>query len=303
MRYRPVGQSGMVVSAVSLLLATSRERPRAADWASLVNAALESGINTFEAVDADPAIVDGLAQALAGVDRRLVFVVWRLGPMHATGGLRRDFSADGLSRQIQAALARTGLGYLDAVILDDPGPHELLPETFAALNHQKEQGCIQLIGVCGMDDVLDEHVATGEFDLLAAPFNLTSPWKDRNRMRTAGEQNMTVFGRQPYPRDFHKAVTAARAESPRDRGRLEALAGRGSYEFLDTTRGWTAEEICISYALTEPSLATVQIPAPRISELEAIAAVPEREMPPGLAAQIEMARFAPEAALGGQRTA
>ena len=49
----------------------------------------------------------------------------------------------------------------------------------------------------------------------------------------------------------------------------------------------------MSYALTEPSLATVEVSAGSISQIERMAAVPEREMPPGLAAQIEMARFAP----------
>ena len=57
------------------------------------------------------------------------------------------------------------------------------------------------------------------------------------------------------------------------------------------TRNWSPEEICLAYALTEPSLATVQIHAERAERLEALAAIPDREMPPGVSAQIEMARF------------
>jgi hypothetical protein len=68
----------------------------------------------------------------------------------------------------------------------------------------------------------------------------------------------------------------------------------GSYAFLDRTHGWDAEEICIAYALTEPALATVQIEPASIARLEQLAQIPDREMPPGLAAQIEMARFSPE---------
>jgi hypothetical protein len=69
------------------------------------------------------------------------------------------------------------------------------------------------------------------------------------------------------------------------------LAGAGTYAFLERTRNWTAEEICLAHALTEPSLSSVQVSAERSERIEALAAIPDREMPPGVSAQIEMARF------------
>jgi hypothetical protein len=43
--------------------------------------------------------------------------------------------------------------------------------------------------------------------------------------------------------------------------------------------------------MTEPSLATIQIEAVRPEVIERLAAVPDRELPTGIAAQIEMARI------------
>jgi hypothetical protein len=136
------------------------------------------------------------------------------------------------------------------------------------------------------------YIASGQFDVLGTPYNLTSGWKERNWLRAAGAKDMAVFGYEPYPIDFHRAVAAMlRQEQPK--GRVEALHGCGSYMFLDSTPNWTAEEICVAHALTEPGLATVQVHAPSLDRLERLADTTEREMPPGLSAQIEMARFAP----------
>ena len=98
MRYRPFGPSATVVSAISLALGDDPTRSRPSDWVSLIFAALESGINCFEVVGRDPAIMDGVAQALQSVERRLVFITWRLGTYTTTDGLTRDFSGDGLTR-------------------------------------------------------------------------------------------------------------------------------------------------------------------------------------------------------------
>ena len=127
--------------------------------------------------------------------------------------------------------------------------------------------------------------------MLGTPYNLTSGWRERNWLRAAGQHDIAVFGYEPYPIEFHRAVSAMQRQQPK--GRVEALHGCGSYSFLDATPNWTAEEICVAHALTEPGLATIQILAPSLDRLERLAETPEREMPPGLSAQIEMARFAP----------
>ena len=46
-----------------------------------------------------------------------------------------------------------------------------------------------------------------------------------------------------------------------------------------------------AYALTEPSLATMQITSQQARRLEGLASVAERDLPAGLSSRIEMARF------------
>ena len=65
----------------------------------------------------------------------------------------------------------------------------------------------------------------------------------------------------------------------------------GGYGFLQDTAGWTNEDICLAYALTEPAFATVQVEAWRADAVERLAAVCDKDLPTSVAAQIEMARF------------
>ena len=291
MRYRPFGPAAGIVSSLSLVLGDGSGRTRAADWTALVYAALENGINTFEVTGQEPAIMDGLAQALQAVERRLMFIGWRIGNLATSDGPLRDFSPEGLTRQVCAILARTGVDYLDAVTLDDPRSEELPQEALGALADLKASSAVRMTGVAGEGEAIDAYVCSRAFDVLCTPFNLTSGWKERNRLRQAVEADMAVVGYRAYPADFHQAVAAAAKAKTKKGG---PLAGMGSYAFLDRTYGWDAEEICIAYALTETALATVLVAPESIKRLEQLANVPDREMPPGLAAQIEMARFAPE---------
>jgi aryl-alcohol dehydrogenase-like predicted oxidoreductase len=288
MRYRPFGQTGTVVSAVSLALTDMRGWD-VRDWTSLINAALEQGINAFEIVGRSPAIVDGLSQALADLERRLVFVGLRLGtPVNG----QRDYSAETLSGAIQATVARSGLEYLDVVLLDDPAEDALSPEALAALKAERARGSVRMIGVAGLDPAIDFYIATGAFDVLAMPFGVMSGWLDRRRIRDAIDREMAVMGTAFVPEGLARQVAEAQPKPGLLRRKWSnPLAGVGTYAFLDTTPGWTMEEICLAYALTEPSLATMQVTSDRVRQLEALASVAERDLPAGVSTRIEMARF------------
>jgi aryl-alcohol dehydrogenase-like predicted oxidoreductase len=291
MRYRPVGKSGVVVSAISLGLAEDGLKRGPADWTNLIFAALENGINCFEVLTHSAAIAEGIARALSVVDRELIFIGWRLGQVSSASGPVQSFSSEAIVGQLRAVLGRSGMGYLDVAMLDEPAGGQVTPEAMVTLKQAQQSGYVRMLGIAGRDDSVETYMRTGDFDVLGTPFNLTSGWTERNWLRTAAKYDLGVFGYEPYPIDFHRAVSAALRQPKK--GRVDALQGCGSYMFLDATHGWTAEEICLAFALTEPSLATVQLFAPALDRLERLAETPEREMPPGLSAQIEMARFSP----------
>lgn len=293
MRFRPLGGSGMVVSAVSLRLADSPARNSAQAWRQLVFAALECGVNAFEVVGRHPSLIDGVGEAIQAIERRLVFVTLRLGPVATpSGGTTRDFSPDSLLLSLESFLSRTGLEYADGVVLDDPQVEELSPQALDGLKAMREAGRAHMLGVSGDGPAIDAYISAGAFDLLATPFSLTSGWKERLRLKAAMERDMAVIGFDYYPAQFHGGVPSG-PKKPTWGGGEHPLEGVGTYAFLDRTPNWTAEELCLAYALTEPSLASVQVDADRVERIEALAQVPERDLPTGVAAQIEMARFSP----------
>ena len=308
MRFRPLGKSGMVVSTISLSLTDRAAIARPSDWVALIYAAFENGINSFEIRGDTPGMLDGLSQAFGAVERRLVYVAWRVGVrMGPAGTESRDFSAQTLTRTVDAVLARTGIGYLDAVVLDDPQTQEFSPQALEQLKVMRADGRTRMLGVAGQDDALDFLLTTGAFDVLYLPFSLVSGWTERRRLKMAVERDMGVIGYDYYPRVFAAGSGGAGAQKSGGWGRpkpaatrANPLAGAGTYAFLDRTRNWTPEEICLAHALTEPSLASVQVSADRAERVEALAAIPEREMPPGVSAQIEMARFS---SVGGDKKA
>jgi aryl-alcohol dehydrogenase-like predicted oxidoreductase len=295
MRFRPLGASGMAVSAVSLSLTDSTTRTTPQAWQQLIYAAFESGINAFEVVGRQPSLIEGVGQAIKAVERRLVFVALRLGPVVSpAGAILRDFSPDSLMLSLESFLGRTGLDYVDAVILDDPQVEELSPQALDGLKAMREAGRARMLGVAGQDSAIDAYISAGAFDLLCTPFNLVSGWKERLRLKAAMERDMAVIGYGYFPGQFQgKAGAAPQKKGGWWGGGDNPLGGVGTYAFLDRTANWTAEELCLAYALTEPTLATVQISADRVERLEALSEVPERDLPAGVAAQIEMARFTP----------
>lgn len=293
MRYRPFGQHGAAVSAVSLVLTDAPVKPD--ERVGLVYAALEAGINTFELQGGDPEAALALGEALSSVDRRMVFVAARLGwTRDSRGKPVRDLGANGLTGAIEAILAQSRLGRLDVALLDAQADEVLPPHVIAELEQARAAGTVRMLGIAG-GDAVDPHLATGAFQVLATAFNIQSGWRERNRLKRAAEADMPVMGCDFFPAALRGGpVEEARPAGPLKLSRLFGGARkpqRGPYAFLDRAPDWTAEQVCLGYALTEPSLATVQVAIRDPARLKALAEVCERELPTGIAAQIEMARF------------
>jgi len=293
MRYRPFGNSGKAVSAVSLQLHETAAIPTAAGWRSMIYTALESGINCFEVMDGAPVLNAGLAAALPAVDRGLLFLSLRLA-----GDLRRPLNAQLITPSLRDALQQSGAGYFDLLILDEPALASLTPDGRTLLEDVRAAGLILQYGVLGDGDGVDRAIADPLFEVLATPFSLISDWRTRRLVKDAGAAGMTAMGYNALPNELlnppplpsqSKVNPLLRRSQP-----VNPLAGAGTYAFLRHTQGWTPEEICMAYALTEPAFSTIQFDPFGRLDIEHAAAVPERDMPTGVAAQIEMARFSAE---------
>jgi aryl-alcohol dehydrogenase-like predicted oxidoreductase len=291
MRYRPFARSGAAVSALSLALTDRPMRPE--DRVKLIYAALEAGVNTFELQSRDPAVAVALGEALAAIERRMVFVALRVGWTRDSNGVRvRDLSAEALTGAIEATLARTRLGRLDVAILDTLETEALPPHVVPALQSAQQAGRVRMLGIAGAE-ATEPHIDSGAFEVLETPFNVHSGWAERNRLKRAVMADMAVIGTDFYP--FGRREADKPSGGPLGLGRLLGGGGKpkveGPYAFLDRCPGWTAEEACLAFALTEPSLTTIQSRAHEATSLQKLAMAVERDLPNGLSAQIEMARF------------
>ena len=297
MRYRPFGRAGVSVSVIALTVDDRAGQRGANALGALIYAAMEAGVNTFHIESCEPEVLQTVGRSLEAVERRLLFVSLRLGLRAGRTGLTRDFSPDALTGAIDVAIEHSGLGHLDLVLLDEPGEDELPTTALAALKQQRTTGRVSLLGVGGGHDAMDAYLGARAFDVLASPHHLRSGWKEQNRMRAAARMDMGVIAYDYFPEAFRQAATTPGA--PKKRGLFGALmgaepdplAGAGTYAFLHGTKNWTAEELCLAYALMEPSLSTVLVRAYEPERLAELAAVPDRDLPPGMAAQVEMARF------------
>lgn len=297
MRYRPFGNTGQAVSAVTLSLGARDVAHGPAAACDLIYAALEMGVNAYRLEDANPVLAEVLGQALRSVDRKLVSVGITLGAGDGRRASDRDFSAQGMTGAIDRALHISGLGWFDFALLDEPGEHELPQSSLNALKAMRATERVRLLGVAGGGEVMDAYVSTGAFDVLASPLDVNSPWPILHRLKIAREQDMAIMG---Y--DFHRPDRLAAPPAPEAAPVRRGLFGMGkaaapapgqpgAFDFLNHVRGWTAETICLSHALSNPSVSTVLIRADGIERLNDLAQVPDRDLPSGLPAQIEMARI------------
>ena len=300
MRYRPFGATGAAISNLTLNLGVdslSRGIEAAND---LIFSALEAGINSYRLETTDPVLAEVVGQALSNVDRKLLNVSLDLGAGDGRRGSQRDFSAEGMTGAIDRCLHVSGLGWIDVALLEEPGEDELSQSSLNALKALRATERVRYLGVSGEGEVMDAYVSTGAFDVLGTPFHVNVDWKIRSRVRAAREQDMAILAYGYFPAELDTEKKAATVHEPKrglfgfggSKAKTEPAAKASTFAFLHRTPNWTAEAICLAHAMTDPAISSVLISARDAERLNALAAVPERDMPPGLAAQIEMARIA-----------
>ncbi len=156
MRYRPLGDSGLVVSVVGLGCNNlGRADTRTADLdgsREVVDAAIDAGITLFDVADiygAEPGLSeDLLGQSLVG-RRDDVLVATKFGmDMGGTNG--PDWNARGsrryIRRAVEASLRRLRTDYIDLYQYHAPDGITPIDETLAALGELVAEGKVRYVG-------------------------------------------------------------------------------------------------------------------------------------------------------------
>lgn len=152
MRYRPVGRSGLSVSAVGLGCNNFGRRLDLDGTRSVVNAAIDAGITLFDTADiygGTGASEELLGRVLAG-RRDTVVLATKFGHRDNDMGYGPAAGAKGgrsyIRRSVEASLQRLRTDYIDLYQLHTPDPRTPLLETLTALDELVAEGKVRYVG-------------------------------------------------------------------------------------------------------------------------------------------------------------
>ncbi|MEV7227535.1 aldo/keto reductase [Polymorphospora sp. NPDC051019] len=152
MRYRRLGDSGLVVSVVGIGCNNFGRKLDAAGTKAVVDAAIDAGINLFDTADiyGNPhgASEEQLGAALRG-RRDEVVVATKFG-MNMEGANGADRGARGarryIVRAVEASLRRLGTDHIDLYQMHEPDPATPIEETLSALDDLVRAGKVRYLG-------------------------------------------------------------------------------------------------------------------------------------------------------------
>lgn len=147
MHHRRLGNSGLYVSEVGLGCNNFGGRVDAAGTQSVVDAALDNGIDFFDTAD----VYGGqqsetlLGKAL-GARRSDVVIATKFGSPMGQGGLNRGGSRRYVRRAVEASLTRLGTDYIDLYQIHVPDAATPIEETLSVLDDLIREGKVRYIG-------------------------------------------------------------------------------------------------------------------------------------------------------------
>jgi len=292
-RYRPFGRSGLALSTVGLRLKSETFARNPALMRKLIVCALENGINTYHFDSLAPAFLQIAAEAFSVVDRKLLFVsATAHEPFQAADP--ETYALAPLKERLRGAIKDSGLQWLDLLYFAQPGAASLSNDSLNFLHSLQKSKMLRYLGGMGETSDIPALIASEQFSVIQTRFDIDSSWDKRRKIDDAVVRDINIIATDFFPDIYRKAADVVPREARRGffGGRPKnPLAGAGTHAFLHQTPDWTPEELCLGYALSQPSMSCILIDAENTDHLESLAEVPERYLPPSVPAQIEMARF------------
>jgi aryl-alcohol dehydrogenase-like predicted oxidoreductase len=152
MRYRALGNSGLVVSVVGLGCNNFGGRLDLAGTRKVIDAAIDCGITLFDTSDTyggGGRSEELIGEALGG-RRDQVVLATKFGHQNADMGYGHAAGAKGgrgyIRRAVEQSLRRLGTDYIDLYQIHTPDPHTPIGETMNALNELVTEGKVRYLG-------------------------------------------------------------------------------------------------------------------------------------------------------------
>lgn len=147
--YRNLGSTGLKVSLVGIGCNNFGRRCDVQATASVVNTALEAGINFFDTADVyGPGGLSEafLGQAISGLDRSKIVIASKFANPMGEGHLNRGASRRYIMKAVEDSLKRLGTDYIDLYQQHIPDGATPIEETLRALDDLIKSGKVRYIG-------------------------------------------------------------------------------------------------------------------------------------------------------------
>jgi aryl-alcohol dehydrogenase-like predicted oxidoreductase len=277
MRYRPLGNSGLVVSVVGVGCNNFGRRIDRDATRKVVDAAIDAGIRLFDTADSygtpHGASEELLGEAL-GARRDDVIVATKFGSdMEGVNG--RDFGARGSRRYVQiaveASLRRLRTDSIDLLQMHRPDPITPIEETLSALDDLVHAGKVRYIG---SSNVTGWQVAHADWTARSSGFERFISVQNEYNLLERGIEDDVIpacelfgIGVLPYFPLAQGLLTGKyrRGESP-SAGRLKnspQLIDAANFDVIEAleahaqTRGISILELAMGWLAAQPAVASV----------------------------------------------
>jgi aryl-alcohol dehydrogenase-like predicted oxidoreductase len=176
MRYRPLGNSGLVVSVVGLGCNNFGQRLDAERTRGVVDAAIDAGVTLLDTSDTYGGrgkSEELLGEVLKG-RRDQVVLATKFGSQGADMGYGPAAGAKGgrayIRRAVEHSLRRLRTEYIDLYQIHTPDPVTPIEETLTALTELVQAGMVRYIGHSNFSGLQTVRAAVAARDLAAVPF-------------------------------------------------------------------------------------------------------------------------------------
>jgi aryl-alcohol dehydrogenase-like predicted oxidoreductase len=307
MQYRRLGRAGIKVSAVSLgSWLTYGGTVGIDDARACVRAALDAGVNHFDAADAyqGGAAEEVLRQALEGVERSAVVlatkVYWPTGP----GPNDRGTSRKHLTESLHRSLRRLGTDYVDILYCHRFDEETDLEETLFALNDLVQQGKVLYAGVSEWPAYRIKEAREIQRRLhlraLAASqpqYNLLSRGIEREVLPVCREEGLGIIAFSPLAQGLLTGKYRPGAPAPEgSRGaRNERIVREDALHRIERLRPLAAEagvtmgQLALAWVLRLPEISAALIGASTPEQVRENVRAAEWHIPSDLATAVEQA--------------
>jgi aryl-alcohol dehydrogenase-like predicted oxidoreductase len=291
MRYRPLGHTGIHVSAVGLGGNQFGTTCNATQTAAIVHRALDLGVNFIDSADmyGEGASEETLGKALAGRWHEVVLAS-KTGAGDEPGKLSRKRVAE----RLDASLRRLGSDHIDLYYLHFPDAATPLEETLRAMEDAVRAGKIRYVGISNHPAWQVAEAAgiarrNGWSPVAASQvrYNLLDRAPEAEMIPACAHLGVSLVPYSPLGSSFLTGKYAPDAPPPADSRfgrnaragdrymRPEHFASLGRYRAFAERRGHSVAELAVAWLLSQPVVCSVIAGATRPEQVAANAQAAE----------------------------